>query len=149
MAVIQNTLVSLMLVPCQGPHFCLEGKQPFFWFDVPGFPYGNCFEEYRHWDALWVFKWRWACIVRWSACFKMGELHEPLQVSDSLPNLGPHQLWERRGERDWETASPPALNLSQHQGLFQWVSSSHQMAKVLELQLQHQSFQWTPRTDLL
>ena len=45
--------------------------------------------------------------------------------------------------------SPPALNLSQHQGLFQWVSSSHQVAKVLEVQLQHQSFQWTPRTDLL
>ena len=37
--------------------------------------------------------------------------------------------------------SPPAFNLSQHQGLFQWVSSSHQVAKVLELQLQHQSFQ--------
>ena len=35
------------------------------------------------------------------------------------------------------------------QGLFQWVSSSHEVAKVLELQLQHQSFQWTPRTDFL
>ena len=45
--------------------------------------------------------------------------------------------------------SPPVLNLSQHQGLFQWVSSSHEVAKVLEFQLQHQSFQWTPRTDLL
>ena len=45
--------------------------------------------------------------------------------------------------------SPPSLNLSQHQGLFKWVSSSHQVAKVLEFQLQHQSFQWTPRTDLL
>ena len=45
--------------------------------------------------------------------------------------------------------SPPALNLSQHQGLFKWVSSSHQMAKVLEFQLQHQSFHWTPRSDLL
>ena len=44
--------------------------------------------------------------------------------------------------------SPPALNLSQHQGLFQWVSPSHQLAKVLEFQLQHQSFQWTPRTEL-
>ena len=41
--------------------------------------------------------------------------------------------------------SPPALNLSQHQGLFKWVSSSHQVAKILEFQLQHQSFQWTPR----
>ena len=36
--------------------------------------------------------------------------------------------------------SPPALNLSQHQGLFKWVNSSHQVAKVLEIQLQHQSF---------
>ena len=45
--------------------------------------------------------------------------------------------------------SPPALNLSQHQGLFKWVSSSHQVAKVLEFQLQHQSFQWTFRTDFL
>ena len=40
--------------------------------------------------------------------------------------------------------SAPALNLSQHQGLFQWVSSLHQVAKILEFQLQHQSFQWTP-----
>ena len=45
--------------------------------------------------------------------------------------------------------SPPASNPSQHQSLFQWVSSSQQVVKVLELQLQHQSFQWTPRTDLL
>ena len=44
---------------------------------------------------------------------------------------------------------PPALNLSQHQGLFQWVSPLHQVAKVLEFQFQHQSFQWTSRTDLL
>ena len=40
------------------------------------------------------------------------------------------------------SSSPPAFNLSQHQGLFKWVSSSHQVAKVLEFQLQHQSFQW-------
>ena len=47
------------------------------------------------------------------------------------------------------TPSPHALNFLQHQGLFHWVSSSHQVAKVLEFQLPHQSFQWTPRTDLL
>ena len=45
--------------------------------------------------------------------------------------------------------SPPALNISQHQCLFKWVSSLHHVAKVLEFQLQHQSYQWTPRTDLL
>ena len=43
--------------------------------------------------------------------------------------------------------SPPAVNLSQHQGLFQWVSSSYQVAKALELQLQ--SFQWIFRVDFL
>ena len=40
-------------------------------------------------------------------------------------------------------------NLSQHQSLFQWVSSLHQVAKALEFQLHHQSFQWIFRTDLL
>ena len=45
--------------------------------------------------------------------------------------------------------SPPAFNLSQHQGLFHWVSSSYQVTKVLEFQLQHQSFQWIFRTDFL
>ena len=45
--------------------------------------------------------------------------------------------------------SLPAFNLSQHQGPLQWVSSSHQVAKVLEFQLQHQSFQWIFRTDFL
>ena len=45
--------------------------------------------------------------------------------------------------------SPPALNLAQHQGPFKWVSSLHQVAKILEFQLQHQSFQWIFRTDFL
>ena len=44
---------------------------------------------------------------------------------------------------------PLAFYLSQHQSLFQWVSSLHQVAKVLEFQLQHQSFQWIFRTDFL
>ena len=43
----------------------------------------------------------------------------------------------------------PAFNYSQHQGLFKWVSSSHQVAKVLEFQLQYQSFQWIFRTEFL
>ena len=45
--------------------------------------------------------------------------------------------------------STPTFNLSQHQGLFKWVSSSQQVAKVLEFHLQHQSFQWMFRTDFL
>ena len=59
-------------------------------------------------------------------------------VSDAIQP--PHPL---------SSPSPLAFNLSEHQGLFQWVSSLHQVAKVLELQLQYQSFQWIFRTDLL
>ena len=51
--------------------------------------------------------------------------------------------------RPLSSPSPPAPNPSQHQGLFQWVNSSCEVAKVLEFQLQHQSFQRTPRTDFL
>ena len=43
----------------------------------------------------------------------------------------------------------PALSLYQHQGIFQWVSSLHQVTKVLEFELNHQSFQWIFRTDFL
>ena len=49
----------------------------------------------------------------------------------------------------WSSPSPPAPNLPQHHSLFQLVSSSHEVAKVLEFQTQHQSFQWTPRTGFL
>ena len=45
--------------------------------------------------------------------------------------------------------SPPAPNPSQHQSLFQWVNSSHEVAKILEFQLQHHSLQRNPRVDLL
>ena len=62
-----------------------------------------------------------------------------------------HAHWVSNAVQPSHPLLPPlsALNLSQHQGLFQWVSSSHQVAKILELRLQHQSFQWTFRTDLL
>ena len=53
-------------------------------------------------------------------------------------------------QRSCSLSSPsPTFNMFQNQGLFQWVSSSHQEAKVLELQLQHQSFQWIFRVDFL
>ena len=65
------------------------------------------------------------------------------------PNSSPLSWWCHPTISSSVVPSPPALNLSQHQGLFQSVSSSHQVAKVLEFQLQHQSFQWTPRTDFL
>ena len=89
-------------------------------------------------------------------------------VSDSLrpmnrstPGLPVHhqlpELTQTHAHRVGDAIQPshplsspsPVPNPSQHQGLFQWVSSSHEVAKVFEFQLQHQSFPWTPRTNLL
>ena len=60
------------------------------------------------------------------------------RVSDAIKP--PHSL---------SSLSPPAFNLSQHQGLLQWVSSSYHVAKVLEFQLQNQLFQWIFKTEFL
>ena len=70
----------------------------------------------------------------------------PSQTPRVHPNSHPLSLW---CHPSLSSPSPPGLNLSQHQGLFQWINSSCEVAKVLEFQLQHQSFQWTHRTDLL
>ena len=64
-------------------------------------------------------------------------------------NSCPSSWWCHPPSHSLSSPSPPSFNLSQHQGLFQWLSSSHQVAKVLELQLQYQSFQWIFRVDLL
>ena len=74
-------------------------------------------------------------------------------VLQCLPEFSQtHILWVSdaiQPSHPLSSLSPPAFNLSQHLGLFQWVSSLHQVAKVLELQLQHQSFQWIFRVDFL
>ena len=64
---------------------------------------------------------------------KLAQIHVH-QVSDAIQPSHP-----------LSSPSPPAFNLAQHQDLFQWISSSHQVAKVLELQ--HQYFQWLFRVD--
>ena len=86
-------------------------------------------------------------------------LHEPQHTRPPCPspttgvhpNSGVHWVSDAiQPSHPLSAPSPPALkDLSQHQGLFQWVSSSNQVAKVLEFQLQHQSFQWIFRTDFL
>ena len=76
-----------------------------------------------------------------------------LPVHHQLPELAQTHVY-RVGDaiqpsHPQSSPSMPAFTLSQHQGLFQWISSSHQVAKVLEIQLQPQSFQWIFRTDFL
>ena len=73
-----------------------------------------------------------------------------LPVHHQLPELAQTHV-HRLGDaiqlfHPLSSPSLPTFNLSKHQGLFQWVSSSHQVAKVVEFQFQHQSFQWIFRT---
>ena len=79
--------------------------------------------------------------------------HQASPVHHQLPELAQtcvHQVSDAiQPSHSLSSPSPPAFNLSQHQGLFQWVSSSPQVAEVLKLQLQHQSFQWIFRVDFL
>ena len=73
-------------------------------------------------------------------------LHYPLEFAQT------HAHWIDDAIQPSHPLSPPslpALSLSQHQDLFQWVGSMHQVAKVLELQLQHQTFQWILKVDSL
>ena len=86
-------------------------------------------------------------------CDPMGCSTPGFPAHHQLPELAQtHVHWVGDAIQSFHPLSPPSLpafNLSQHQGLFQWDGSSHQVAKILELQLQHQSFQWIFRTDFL
>ena len=86
-------------------------------------------------------------------CNPMNHSTSGLHVHHQLPEFTQthvHQVGDAiQPSHPLPSTSPPAPNPSQHQGLFKWVNSSHEVAKVLEFQLQRQSFQWTPRTDLL
>ena len=86
-------------------------------------------------------------------CDPMNRSTPGLPVHHQLPEFNQthvHQVGDAiQPSHPLSSPSPPALNPSQHQGLFQRVNSSHEVAKVLEFQLQHQSFQRTPRYGLL
>ena len=91
-------------------------------------------------SSVWLFVTPWTAARQASLSITNPEFTQTHvhQVGDAIQPFHP-----------LSSPSPPALNLSHHQGLFKRVSSSHQVAQVLEFQLQHQSFQWTPRTDFL
>ena len=81
-------------------------------------------------------------------CDPMNNSTPGLPVHHQLPEFTQthiHQFGDAiQSYHPLSSPSPPAPNPSQHQGLFQWINSSHEVAKVLEFQLQHQSFQWHP-----
>ena len=90
--------------------------------------YSCCCSESSH---VWLFATPWTTA-------RQASLHHLLELTQT------HVHWVGDASQPshlLSSPSPPALNLSKHQSLFQWVSPSHQVAKVLELQLQHKSFQ--------
>ena len=114
----------------------------------------------------YIMKWlpQWSCLAEHLSsqfsCSVMRTLCDPMNCSTpGLPVR--HQLLEfTQTHVHWvgdaiqpshplPSLSPPTFNLSQHHSLFQWVTSSHQVSKVLEFQLQYQSFQCIFRTDFL
>ena len=119
-----------------------------------------------HQLGIWIVSSYWLpwIILRWSFLFSVTKLCQTLcdpmdcsmlgfPVLHYLPEFAQtHVHWVSDAIQPSHPLSspyPPSTNLSQHQSLFQWVGSSHQVIKVLEFQLQHQSFQWIFRTDFL
>ena len=94
--------------------------------------YSNLFSLVQSLSHVWLFATPWTAARQ-----------DSLSITNSQNLLKTHVHWAGdavQTSHPLSSPSLPALNLSQHQGLFKWVSSSHQVAKVLEFQLQHQSF---------
>ena len=85
----------------------------------------------------------------WPHGLQHARLHCPSPTHKTCSNSCPLSQWCHPITSSSVGPSSPAFNLIKDQDLFQWVSSSHQVAKVLMFQLQHQSFQWIFRTDFL
>ena len=121
---------------------------------IGGCPGGGV-KEGMEWKGLGLSSVQFTSVAQAcpTLCDLMNRSMPGLPVHHQLPELTQtHVHWVGdaiQPSHPLSSPSPPSPNPSQHQGLFQWVNSLHEVAKVLEFQLQHQSSQWTPRTDRL
>ena len=93
------------------------------------------------------YNWSNCCLVVSNSLWPHGLQHSRLSCPSPTPGACSNSCPSGRGCH--ALLSPSAFSHSQHQGLFKWICSSHQVAKVLEFQLQHQSFQCIFRADFL
>ena len=101
----------------------------------------TAFNSVQSLSRVWLFATPWTAAHQASLSITNSwSLLKPMSIVSVVPSNPSHPL---------SSPSPPAFNLYQHRCLFKWVSSSHQVVKVLQFQLQHQSFQWIFRTDFL
>ena len=134
-----------------------------YWLWDKWFIYYDCIQiVLSTFAATWIFteisylyicfhcSFQFSSVAHWCPilCGPVNCSTQGLSVHHQLPeSTQTHVHWVSdaiQPSHPMSSPSPPTLNLSQHQCLFQWVSSLHQVAKVLEFELQHQSFQWTP-----
>ena len=113
------------------------------------------FKSQRNTSLFVKQHYRWVAVVRCSVRKGYPTLCDPMDCSTPvlhcLLEFAQIHVHESMMDTPRHPLSPPspAFNLPQHQDLFHWVSSSQQVAKVLESQLQPHSFQWIPRVDFL
>ena len=104
-------------------------------------------------SSLWMIQFSSVTQSSLTFCDPMNRSTPGLPVHNQLPELTQthvHRVSDAiQPSHPLSSPSPPARNPSQHQSLFQWVNSSHEVAKVLEFQLQYHSLQRNPRADLL
>ena len=105
------------------------------------------------WRKITGISFQFSCSVVSNSLRPHGLQHArlpcPSPTSGACSNSCPLNQWCHSTISTSVVSFSPAFNLSQHWGLFKWGSSLHQVTKVLELQLQHHSFQWVFRTDFL
>ena len=134
----------------------LGRNSPFSWDLLTWLTDKQWLSKRGHLACCWCWCWCWCCCLLAQSCLT---LLSPMDCSmPDFPVLHQLRVCSSSCPLSWigdivqpshplSPSSPPVFHLSQHQGLFHWVGSSHQMAKVLELQ--HQSFQWVFRVDFL
>ena len=124
-------------------HLCLQGFPP---PDKLQWGLSNSSDRFRGIPQSYGFSSSIRSSVVSDSLWVHGLQHTRLPCPSPTPgvcsNSCPSSQWCHPTISSLSSPSPPAFNLSQHQGIFQWVSSSHQVAKVLEFQLQHQ-LSWT------
>ena len=118
-------------------------------------------KQWKQWGTLpsWAPKSPWKVTevqfnqsVVSNSLWPHGLLHSRLPCQSPIPRVYSNSCpssWWCHPTISYSVVPFSFFNLSQHQDIFQWVSSLHQVAKVLELQLQHQYFQWIFKTDFL
>ena len=111
----------------------------------------KCIDQFIFIRSVQLLSHVWI-LTPWSKCDPMDCSTPGFPVHHQLLELAQthvHRVGDAIQPSHPLSSPSPTFNLSQHQGLFQGVSSSHQVAKVLELQLQHQSFQWRMRWEIV